>query len=442
MLIKLSDHFTYKRLLKFVVSPIIMMIFTSIYSVVDGFFISNFGGIYGFTAVNLVFPVLMICSAIGFMIGSGGSALVSKTMGENKNQLANQYFSMLAGIVVVVGVCLAILGCVFIKQISIWLGAEGEVLPEAITYGRIMFLSLPAFMLQNFFQSFFITAEKPQLGLYIIIGAGVTNILLDATFVALLGLGIKGAAIATAISQTIGGVLPLIYFFSKNSSALRFVKTKLYVKEFLVSLLNGSSEFLTNVSLSIVSIVYNFKLLKLLGNNGVSAYGFVMYVSFIFIAVFIGYSMGVASPVGYHFGAKNKIELKNLFTKSIKIIGIISVTMFILAQVFAVPVSKLFVGYDKELLNLSINAFKKYSIGFLFVGINIFGSAFFTALNNGVVSGVLSILRTLVFSLASVLLLPIWLNVTGIWYSNAVAEFVSLIVTVITFISLSKKYGY
>ena len=330
----------------------------------------------------------------------------------------------------------------FIKQISIWLGAEGEVLPEAITYGRIMFLSLPAFMLQNFFQSFFITAEKPKLGLYIILGAGVTNILLDATFVALLGLGIKGAAIATAISQTIGGVLPLIYFFSKNSSALRFVKTKLYVKEFLLSLLNGSSEFLTNVSLSIVSIVYNFKLLKLLGNNGVSAYGFVMYVSFIFIAVFIGYSMGVASPVGYHFGAKNKSELKNLFTKSIKIIGIISVTMFILAQVFAVPVSKLFVGYDEELLTLSIDAFKKYSIGFLFVGINIFGSAFFTALNNGVVSGVLSTLRTLVFSLASVLLLPIWLNVTGIWYSNAVAEFVSLIVTVITFISLSKKYGY
>ena len=442
MQIKLSDHFTYKRLFRFVISPIIMMIFTSIYSIVDGFFVSNFCGLNAFTAVNLIFPVLMICSAIGFMIGSGGSALVSKTMGEGEGELAKQYFSMLTYAIIIIGVALAVSGFFLSDYIAIWLGAEGEVHYYAKLYGQIMFLALPAFMMQNFFQSFFITAEKPKLGLFVSLGAGFMNIVLDALLVGVFNCGLVGAGVATAVSQLVGGVLPLIYFISKNSSALRIVKTKVYAKQFFIAVTNGASEFLTNVSMSVVSIVYNFKLLNALGEKGVSAYGFITYVSFFFVSIFIGYSMGVASPVGYNYGANNKKELKNLFSKSVKIVLIVGITMFILAESLAVPISKLFLGYDEELLNISIEAFRLYSFQFIFVGLNIFGSAFFTALNNGVISGVLSTLRTLVFAILTVMLLPIWFNVLGIWIANPVAEALSFIVTIVILAVYRKKYGY
>ena len=442
MKIKLSDHFTYKKLMRFVTPSVIMMIFTSIYCVVDGFFVSNFAGENGFAAVNLIYPVIMCIAAFGFMIGSGGSALVSKTFGEKKNELANRYFSMLIYVTIIVGVVLSTLGIVFIDSIVKFLKADDLIREHVKNYGVIMMIGLTPFMLQNVFQSFFVTAEKPKLGLYFIIGAGVTNMVLDALFVAVFKWGVKGAATATILSQMVGGILPLIYFISKNNSLLRLGKTKFYGKALFKTCTNGASELMINISMSLVNILYNFQLMKFLGNSGVVAYGFIMYVSFIFAAVFIGYTMGVAPIVGYNYGAKNHDELHSIYGKSIKTIVIVGVIMFAISQILAYPLTYIYLGYSNYLMELSLRAFRIFSISFIVFGINIFGSGFFTALNNGFVSALISFLRTLLFQVLAVTILPIFFKEDGIWFSVVVAETLSLIVTIICFITHKKKYKY
>lgn len=442
MNIQLSDHFTYKKLLRFVIPSIVMMIFTSVYGVVDGLFVSNFAGKTAFAAVNLIMPVLMILGTIGFMIGAGGSAIVSKTLGEGNREKANQYFSMLIYTSIIGGIVLTIAGQIFLRPVSIMLGAKGDMIDNCVQYGRIIISALVPFMLQNVFQSFLITAEKPHFGLFITVMAGCTNMLLDFLFVGILKWGIAGAAAATAISQCIGGLIPLIYFLRKNSSILRLTKARFNGRILLKTCTNGSSELMTNISMSLVTILYNFQLMRFAGQDGIAAFGVIMYAGFIFAAAFIGYSIGCAPIIGYNLGTQNHSELKNLFKKSMVIIGVSGVIMFVLSVFTSHPLSKIFVGYDSGLLDMTSRAFKIYSLSFIIWGFNIFGSAFFTALNNGLVSAVISFLRTLLFQTIVVIILPVFLGLDGIWFANVAAELLSLAVTAGFFIGEKNKYHY
>lgn len=442
MAIQLSDHFTYKRLLGFVWPPIVMMIFTSIYGVVDGFFISNYVGKIPFAAVNLIMPFLMILGALGFMFGTGGSALVAKTLGEGNREKANQIFSLLVYVGIITGCILTVLGIIFLEPISIWLGAEGEMLTYCVIYGRIILIALPAFMLQNMFQSFLVTAEKPGLGLALTLIAGVTNMILDALFMAVFEWGTVGAAAATAISQAVGGLVPFLYFLRPNKSLLRLTKAPFDGKALFKTCTNGSSELVTNISMSVVSMLYNFQLLKYAGENGVAAYGVIMYVNFIFVAIFIGYSIGTAPIIGFHYGAGNDSELRSIFKKSMKLLLVAGIVLTVAGILLSRALSELFVGYDQALCEMTVKGFRIYSITFLFCGFNIFGSSLFTALNNGLVSAVISFLRTLLFQVAAILVMPLIWGLDGIWYSVAVAEVVALVLTMAFIVKLRGKYHY
>lgn len=442
MAIQLSDHFTYRRLLRFVWPPITMMIFTSIYGVVDGFFISNYVGKIPFAAVNLIMPFLMILGALGFMLGAGGSALVSKTLGEGNKEKANQIFSMLVLVGMITGCILAAVGILFLRPISVFLGAEGKIIDYCVMYGRIILIALPAFMLQNMFQSFLVTAERPELGLVMTVLAGVTNIVLDALFMGAFAWGTVGAAMATAISQAVGGIAPFFFFLRPKRSLLRLTKPVFDGKAILKTCTNGSSELVTNISMSVVSMLYNFQLLKYAGENGVAAYGVIMYVNFIFVAIFIGYAIGTAPIIGFHYGAGNESELKSIFKKSMNLNLIAGIVLAVVGLCFSRVLAELFVGYDPELCEMTVKGFRIYTISFLFCGFNIFGSSLFTALSNGLVSAVISFLRTLLFQVAAILIMPLIWGLDGIWYSVAVAEVVALVLTMVFVIKLKDKYRY
>ena len=442
MNIQLSEHFNYQKLLRFTLPSIVMMIFTSIYSVVDGFFVSNFVGKTPFAAVNFIMPFLMILGAFGFMFGTGGSALISKTMGEGDNEKAKRIFSLLVYVSIGCGVVVAVLGIIFIRPVAALLGAQGVMLENCVLYGRIILAALPAFMLQYEFQSFFVTAEKPHLGLVVTVAAGVTNMVLDALLVAVFSLGLVGAAAATALSQCVGGLVPLVYFGCKNSSALRLTRTKFDGKVLFKTCTNGASELMSNISASIVGMLYNIQLIKYAGENGVAAYGVLMYVNFIFLAVFIGYSVGTAPIIGYNYGAGNHSELKNLLKRSLWIIGICSVAMVFAAEILARPLATMYVGYDIELFELTLRGFKIYSLAFLFAGMAIFGSSFFTALNNGLISALLSFLRTIVFEVSGVFLIPIIFGIDGIWMAIVVANGLAAVVTILFLLANRKRYHY
>ncbi len=443
MAVHLSEHFTYKKLFIAVLPSICMMIFTSIYSIVDGLFVSNFVGKTAFASINLVMPVLMILGGVGFMMGAGGSALVSKTLGEGDNEKANKIFSMVIYFTIIIGAVLSVVGFIFIEPISKFLGATEEMLPDCVLYGRILISVNFVFMLQNTFQSMFIVAEKPMLGFVVTVLAGVTNIVLDALFVAVFKWGLSGAAIATALSYVVGGIVPIFYFLNKkNKSTLRLVATKFDFKVIWQACLNGSSELVTNISSSIISMLFNKQLLKFAGENGVAAYGVIMYAGFIFAAIFIGYSIGTAPIIGYHYGAENTSELKNLLKKSLIAISITGVVLTALTEVLATPLSSIFVSYDKELLDMTINGMRLYGFTFLINGINIFASSFFTALNDGLISALLSFTRTLLFQILTIILMPIWFGINGIWLSVVVAEVLALAVTVVCFVTNRKKYKY
>lgn len=442
--IQLSDHFTYGRLIRFTLPSIGMMIFTSIYGVVDGFFVSNFAGKTPFAAVNLIMPLLMILSTVGFMFGTGGSAIVARTFGEQNKEKANRYFSLFVYVAFALGVVLAVLGIAFIRPIAIMLGATGEMLEHAILYARIILIALPFNVLQYLFQSFFVTAEKPKLGLAVTVSAGVTNMVLDAVLVILLPQQFKlaGAAVATAMSQVVGGALPLFYFGRKNSSILRLGKAKFEGKAILKACTNGSSEFMSNISMNIVGMLYNLQLLKYAGEDGVAAYGVMMYVSFIFASAFIGYSVGTAPIFGYSDGAQNYAELKSLLKKSLIMIGIFGVCMVLTAQWLAAPLAKIFVGYDRALTELTVSGFRIFALSFVFMGYAIFGSGFFTALNDGVTSAIISFLRTIVFQVAAVLLLPLLFDLDGVWLSIVVAELMAVVFSALFMLIKRKKYHY
>lgn len=442
MNIQLSDHFTYKKLIQFTVPSVAMMIFSSIYGVVDGFFVSRFAGKTPFAAVNFIMPFLMILGAFGFMMGTGGSALISKTLGEKDRERANKLFSMFIYITVVGGILIAVLGILLIRPIAIWLGAEGAMLEDCIVYGRVILVALPLFMLQMEFQSFFVTAEKPQLGFWSTVAAGVANMVLDALFMAVFKWGVVGAALATAISQSIGGLIPMFYFARPNSSLLRLGKPYFNGKALLRACTNGSSELMSNISMSVVGMLYNMQLMKFAGEDGVAAYGVLMYVNFIFISVFIGYAVGTAPVIGYHYGAQNHGELKSLLRKSLCVISVTSVAMLALGLALAYPLANLYVGYDEALMALTLRGFYICSFSFLFSGFAIYGSSFFTALNNGPISALISFLRTLVLQTVAVLAFPLIWGIDGIWFSVVAAELMAAVISLLFVIGLRKKYHY
>ena len=440
--IQLSDHFTYIRLIRFVFPSIVMMVFVSIYGVVDGLFVSNYVGKTAFASINVIMPLIMGISALGFMIGTGGSAIVAKTLGEGQKEKAQEYFSMLVYVTIAGGLLLSILGVVMLRPAAMLLGAEGELLESSVLYGKISMISMVPFMLQNVFQSFFVTAEKPKLGLAVIAVAGVTNMVLDYLFIAVLGFGVAGAAVATVCGECFGGLFPILYFSRDNGSLLRLRRAKFYKRILFKTCTNGSSELMTNLSSSIVNSLYMVQLLRFAGENGVAAYGTIMYANFIFVAIFIGYSMGSAPLVSYNYGAGNYSELKNLFTKSLKMVIFTGFVQLLLAQLIAGILAKIFVGYDADLFALTKHGFRIFSISFLISGMNIYGSAFFTALNNGPVSALISFSRTLLFQMAVILTLPFVFGLDGIWASVAVAEALALIVTISFFVKKRQRYQY
>ncbi len=441
---QLSDHFTYKKLIRFTLPSIAMMIFTSIYSVVDGFFVSNFSGKTPFAAVNLIMPILQIFGTVGFMFGTGGSALISNTYGAGDKKRANRIFSLIVYVGFALGIVLAIAGILFLPTIATWMGAEGELLTYSVQYGRIILCALPFYIMQMMFQSFFVAAERPQLGLYVTIGAGVTNMALDALLVILLPQEYKlaGAAIATAVSQTVGGAIPLLYFSRQNSTFLRLGRTCYDGQAILRTCTNGSSEFMSNVSMSLVGILYNLQLMNYAGEDGVAAYGVMMYVSMIFSAAFLGYTIGVAPIISFHDGAQNHAELKGLLKKSLVLMTSCGVAMLIAAELLAYPVSLAFVGYDADLLAMTTYGFCIFSLCFPFMGYGIFTSGFFTALNDGLTSALIAFLRTLVFQTAAVLLLPAIWDITGVWASVVVAEGLALLLGVAFLLGKRRKYHY
>lgn len=442
MKIQLSDHFDYKRLLRFVMPSIIMMVFTSIYGVVDGLFVSNFVGGTAFAAINLIMPVTSILGGVGFMLGTGGSALVAITLGEQKGELANRYFTMMIWISIIVGIVLSIVGLAVMKPIAVLLGATDGMLSHCVLYGSITMGFNVSFMLQYALQAFLIAAEKPNLGLVTTVAAGVTNMVLDALFIAVFNWGVAGAAIATGLSQCVGAVIPLVYFLRSKSSPLRLIKTKLEVKPILKACVNGSSEMISNATSAIIGIIYNFQLLKYAGESGVASYGVLMYVQFVFAAIFIGYSMGSAPIISYHYGAGNHSELRGLLKKSNILMFLSGITMVIAAQFLAEPLAQIFVGYNLDLFTMTVRALRISTVSFVIVGFNIFASGFFTALNDGGVSAAISFLRTFIFKTAAILVLPLFFQLDGIWFADATAEIFAFVISIIFLLVKRKKYHY
>lgn len=441
-MIQLSDHFDVPRLVRFTIPSVIMLAFTSIYGVVDGFFVSNFAGKTPFAAVNFIMPILMILGCAGFMFGTGGSALIAKTLGEGKSDKANEIFSLVVAASLLSGLVLAVVGMLLLRPLTALLGAQGELLEDSVRYGRVVLLALPCYILQYEFQCLFATAEKPRLGLAVTVAAGTANIVLDALFVGLFRWGLVGAAAATALSQALGGGIPLVYFFRNNTSLLQLVPCRFDGRALWKVCTNGASELMSSISMSVVSMLYNLQLMAKAGENGVAAYGVLMYVSMIFQAVFIGYSVGVSPVVGFHYGAEHRDELKGLLRRSAVLIGGCSVVMCLAGELLGRPLAALFVGYDPELLAMTAHAFSIFSISFLFSGLAIFGSSFFTALNDGLTSALISFLRTLVFQVAAVLLFPLIWGLDGIWWSIVGAEVMAVAATLVFLLWKREKYGY
>lgn len=440
MEINLSEHFSYKKLIKFTIPTIAMMIFTSIYGVVDGLFISNIVGTDAFASINLIMPAIMILGTIGFMLGTGGSAIVSKTLGEGDNEKANKYFSMFIYLEIILGFIFMVLGLKFIEPVATLLGADETMMNDCLVYGKILLLGIIPFILQNSFQSFIVVAEKPKFGLAVTVIAGVTNMVLDYFFIS--KWGVAGAAIASIISQFVGAIIPMVFFFTKNETPLRLCKTKFEFLPIINACVNGSSEMVTNISLSLVSILFNKQLMEIVGADGVSAYGVIMYIGFLFVGTYVGYSVGTAPIISYHYGAKNKDEVKSLLKKSVNLLGITALVMTFLAEILAEPMASVFTGGDAKLLELTVNAIRLYSISYIISWFNIFASSFFTALNDGLISAIISFARTLLFQVITILLMPKILGINGVWLSVVVAEILALGVSMICYIENKKKYEY
>lgn len=438
----MAQHFTYRRLIRATLPAIGMMLFKSLYVMTDGLFVSNVCGSTALAATNFAFPLTMILATIGFMLGTGGSAIVARTRGEGDEELARERFTFFVCATIAISVVLAVAGLAAMRPLMAALGAEGEMLEEACVYGGILLVGLPVDACQLLFQNFYATAGKPGLGFANTVAAGVTNIVLDAVFVAFLGMGVAGAAVATVSGEALAAIIPLVYFSRPNSSSLRFTKPRVDLAILREACFNGSSEFVSNISSSLVSMAFNMQLLAWLGEAGVAAYSIILYFGFSFNAIFIGYSIGAAPLMGFNFGAENRAEMRSLFRKSLVVIGCTGIAMFVSTQLLADPLSGLFVRDEPEVLLLTVHAFTLYSTAFLVMGFNIYGSSLFTSLSNGVISAIISFFRTIVFEIGCVFLLPALIGPDGIWYAMLVAEVASFALTAGFAVRLEPRYGY
>lgn len=443
MKIQLSDHFTYGKLIRFTMPSVIMMLFISVYGVVDGFFVSNLVGKTAFAALNLIMPFLQIIGGVGAMLGVGGSGLVAKTLGAGNNLRANRYFTMMMYLMVITGLVLSALGIVFIRPVAYLLGATEALIEDCVIYGRTTLIFNIALHAQYTFQNYMIVAEKPKMGLLVTVLAGMTNMILDFVFMAVFNFGIAGAALATGLSQVVGGAIPFLWFLSKkNKSALHFAKTRFEIKPMVKACANGASEMLTSVSGSITGILYNLQLIKYAGEDGVAAYGVVMYAAWIFIAIFMGFCTGGSPIMSYHFGAQNYSEMKNLLKKNTTFLAILGTVLTIIAVILAKPISHIFVGYDANLMNITVRAFMICAIPFLYMWFNMYTSSFFTALNDGAVSAAISLMRALLLPVLCITTLPIFFKLDGVWYSLVLSELLGIMVSVFFIIRKRKKYHY
>lgn len=440
-MINLKEHFDSRKIIKFTLPTIIMTLFTSIYGIVDGIFVSNIINSNAFASINLIMPFTLILGSIGFMFGTGGSALVSKILGENESKKAKEYFSVLIYSLIIIGVIISIISFIFMKPIATFLGAKDELLEMSMLYGKILMFSLPFLFLQNCFQSFMIVAERPKIGLVISLISGISNMILDYIFIYLFKFGIIGAGGATAISQFIGGIIPLVYFGRKNTTTLKLVKTKLLIKPIINTCYNGLSEMVSNISYSIVNILFNLQIMKYIGVNGIVAYGIINYVSFIFISVYLGFSTGAIPIISYHYGAKNKDEIKNLLKIGVRILFVVSIILTLIAEIFSKIFASIFVAYDTELLKLSTTAFRLFSVSYLISWFNLYVSSFFTALNDGRTSAVISFSRAFVGQIIMILVLPILFGINGLWLAATFSEIISLFISLIFLIKYKDKYN-
>ena len=435
-------HFTVPALLRFTLPTIGMMIFMSAYVMVDGFFVSNFAGETAFAAVNFTYPIISILGTLGFMFGTGGSAIVAKTRGEGDPDRANREFSLLVYAAAAAGLIFAVIGTIALKPLLMLMGAEGNLLTQCLRYGRLLAICIPTTILQYLFQELMITAGKPGLAFRVTVASGITNIVLDALLIVGLHMEVLGAAIGTVAGEVVGSVIPLIYFARPNDSALRLGPTRLDWRMLGRTCVNGSSEMVSNIAASLVGIAYNVQLLAYLGEAGVSAYGILEYVAFFTVAILIGFVSGAAPLMSFQYGAQNRVEMQSLFRKCVGIVVVCGLILFALVRVLVDPLAGVFVGYDPDLHALTIHAMLIYSWALLFSGFNMYGSSLFTSLSNGLISAVISFVRTLVFEIGAVLLLPRLFGPDGIWYSGVVAGVAAFILTVAFVLGYAKRYGY
>ena len=441
--IQLSDHFTYSRLIRFTLPSICMMIFTSIYGMVDGFFISNIVGKTAFASVNLIIPFLQILGGVGAMLGVGGSALVAKTLGEGDIPRARRYFTMMMYLMIGTSIFFTVVGIAVLRPVAYLFGATEAMISDVMTYGTICLIFNTALQAQYTFQSYLIVAEKPKLALGVVIAAGVSNMILDYVLMAVIPMGIAGAALATGLSQCVAGLIPFVWFLSKkNQSALRFTKTNFEIKPMLLACGNGASEMMSSVSASVTGILYNLQLMKYAGEDGVAAYGVVMYAAFIFLGVFNGYSQGSSPIMGYHYGAQNHKEMKNVLKRSLIMLGSAAVVLTGLAMLLARPIASVFVGYDAKLLDMTARAFMICAAPFLVMWFNMYTSCFFTALNDGAVSAAISFMRALVLPVICIIVMPMFWELDGVWYSLVGSEILGVFVSLYFMLRKREKYKY
>lgn len=442
--IKLSDHFTYIRLLRFTMPTILMLLSASLYGVVDGLFIANCAGKTAFAAVNLIWPFPMLLGAIGYMFGAGGCALVSKTMGEGYYERARSYFTMLTITAVACGFLFASIGIFFIDDIANMLGAKsGMIHVNCVVYGRYIMAAMPLFILQCMFQPYMIAAEKPKWGLAIIFVAGCVNVLLDYYFLYNKNMGVAGAGLATMISQAVGAVLPMFLFVGKKHSKLYFVsKIKIEPLVLAKTCANGASEFIVNASMPFVNLLYVYALWKVAGEDGVGAYGVIMYVNIVFFSFYNGLAMGSSPIISFHYGAHQMYEVRNVKRIVFCLLSISGLLLFVVAELTSPMIAGLFSKGDEVFGDIIERSFSLYALSFLFAPYNIYASAFFTALNNGKVSAAISFSRILFFQVGALLTLPIWFGIDGFWMALPIAEVLCLGLSIFLYLKFKPLYNY
>lgn len=437
----IAQKFNVFTLLKFAFPTMVMMVFMSLYTIVDGIFVSRLVGSNALSAVNIVYPVISLLIACGIMLSTGGSAIVARQMGEKREQEARENFSMLAVVSVLTGIVILVLGLMFLEPICRILGGTPVLLEDCKIYLGVLLGFGPLTMLQMLFQTFFVTAGKPGLGLGLTLTGGVVNMVLDYVFMGPMQMGVLGAALATGLGQAIMAVAGVVYFL-KVKGNLYFVKPVFRGNILLQSCGNGSSEMVSNLSTAVVTFLFNITMLKLAGEDGVAAITIVLYGQFLFTALYLGFSMGVAPVVSFNYGNQNHAQLKRIYKICIGFILGSSVFILGIALLFSEPIVGIFTGEENHTYELAVEGFFQFSFNYLFAGINIFASALFTSLSNGKISAIISFCRTFVFITVSIVLLPRVMGITGVWLSVPLAELVTLFISITYLKGQKEVYHY